>query len=129
MITYARIENNKVQEIFQTNLDIYSVFPTSWTWVDVSKVSPQPCVGWDYVNGVFSEGVMYPHKNLSNADIETLRLQAYANPLTGSDRYFSEAGALQAEGFTATSTEVKEAKAKGLARKLEIKALYPKLEV
>lgn len=61
----------------------------------------------------------------SNEEIEIARLMEYAHPVTGSDRYFSEATALQAEGFTATSAEVKKAKAAGLARKLEIKALYP----
>jgi len=61
----------------------------------------------------------------SNEEIEISRLMEYSNPVTGSDRYFSEATALQAEGFTATSAEVKKAKSAGLARKLEIKALYP----
>lgn len=57
---------------------------------------------------------------------ERQRLIAYADPVNGSDRYFAEALALQAEGFAASSSEVKELKQKGLARKEEIKLAYPK---
>lgn len=57
---------------------------------------------------------------------EKQRLIAYADPLTGSDRYFAEALSLQADGYTASSVEVKELKLKGLARKEEIKLAYPK---
>lgn len=57
---------------------------------------------------------------------ERQRLIAYADPIYGSDRYFAEALALQADGYTASSVEVKELKQKGLARKEEIKLAYPK---
>lgn len=52
---------------------------------------------------------------------EWLRLSAYANPLTGSDRYFSEAlrmQAMQEDGW-------EEVRAAGVARYKEIQALYP----
>lgn len=84
-------------------------------------------IGWSYTDSVFTKppeelpSIPAPTKD----QVELFRLKAYADPVTGSDRYFSEAVALQAEGFAATSTEVKDAKAIGLARKLEIKALYP----
>ncbi|MCY1410895.1 hypothetical protein D9M71_262740 [compost metagenome] len=62
---------------------------------------------------------------ITRDEVESLRLIAYANPVSGSDRYFAEAMSLQAEGFAANSTEVKETKARGIARKTEIKELYP----
>lgn len=39
-----------------------------------------------------------PAAILSKEDVETLRLQAYADPMTGSDRYFSEAMRMQIMG-------------------------------
>lgn len=66
-----------------------------------------------------------PGPVLTREEVEQLRLRAYADPITGSDRYFAEALSLQAEGFGATSAEVKEARAKGTARKAEIQSTYP----
>jgi len=54
--------------------------------------------------------------------IEELRKVAYADPQTGSDRHFSEAVRLEAEGDTAGAEG---ARAAGLARYEEIKAQYP----
>ena len=39
-----------------------------------------------------------PAAILSKEDVEKLRLQAYADPMTGSDRYFSEAMRMQIMG-------------------------------
>ena len=55
--------------------------------------------------------------------IEAQRLRAYADPLTGSDRYFAEAARLQVMG--ATAEEIDAAKAAGAARYAEIQAQYP----
>lgn len=121
MRKYARIQDSKVFEFIETDGNITEMFHPSLLWVEVTDSVK---VGQEYINQQFSdyvEEVQIPSKE----DIENLRLTAYSNPITGSDRYFSEAVALQAEGFAATSTEVKDAKAVGLARKLEIKALYP----
>lgn len=66
-----------------------------------------------------------PKRPVTKETQEHERLRAYADPVTGCDRYFSEVLSLQAEGFTSTSPEVKEVRAKGLARKQEIQSLYP----
>lgn len=53
--------------------------------------------------------------------IEALRLRAYADPLTGSDRYFSEAQRMQAMGEQGW----KEVRAAGVSRFDAIQTLYP----
>lgn len=53
---------------------------------------------------------------------EQRRLCAYAHPETGSDRYFAKANRLEAEGLT---DEAEAARAAGLARYEEIKAMHP----
>lgn len=55
--------------------------------------------------------------------VEALRLRAYADPLTGSDRHFAEAARLQVMG--ATAEEVDAAKAAGATRYAEIQSQYP----
>lgn len=59
----------------------------------------------------------------THQDVESQRLRAYADPLTGSDRFFSEAVRLQAMG--AESSEIDSVKALGAARYEEIQAQYP----
>lgn len=56
-----------------------------------------------------------------NADIENIRLKAYSDPITGSDRYFSEASRMEAAGEPGFD-EVRKA---GLARYKEIQEAYP----
>lgn len=80
---------------------------------------------------ISSDGEGKPHLldpqeyNLSQVEVEILRLKAYADPVNGSDRYFMEALSLQAEGFSSSSAEVKAARNRGLERKREINLLYP----
>lgn len=121
MTVYALIEDSLVKELFETDKDIRSLFHPDFMWI---KVDSSVKEGQQFVDGVFSD-IVKVVPVLSKDAVESLRLTAYANPITGSDRYFSESLALQAEGFATTSIEVKEAKAKGLARKLEIQTLYP----
>lgn len=59
-----------------------------------------------------------PSKSLTRQEIEVMRLQAYADPVYGSDRYFSEALSLEAIG--APSEEVESVRQMGLARKMQI---------
>jgi hypothetical protein len=59
----------------------------------------------------------------THAEIEALRLRAYADPITGSDRYFAEAARVQA--MAGTAEEIEEARAAGAARSAEIQAQYP----
>ena len=60
---------------------------------------------------------------------DVLRRVAYADPLTGSDRYFAEAMSLIATGFAIDSPEVKNLFKEGLAAKEAIKLKYPDEEV
>ena len=54
--------------------------------------------------------------------VETQRLAAYSNPMTGSDCHFAEAVRLEAVGDTAGAEA---ARAAGLARHEEIRLQYP----
>ena len=64
-------------------------------------------------------------KEASIQAVETQRLAAYANPLTGSDRHFAEAVRLEAMGDTAGAEA---ARAAGVARFNEIRNEYPRPE-
>lgn len=59
----------------------------------------------------------------TRVQIEEQRLQAYANPTIGSDRYFSEVSRLQAMG--GSEEEIEASRSAGVARYLEIQAEYP----
>jgi len=59
---------------------------------------------------------------LSRDEIEAARLRAYADTLTGSDRYFAEA---QRESLMGNEEAAEAAKALGLARFAEIQAENP----
>lgn len=118
---YALIEEGVVKELLETDQDISTMFHPSVVWIEAGETVQ---CGYVYSGEVFSKPI--PEiKILTKEETENLRLVAYANPILGCDRYFAEVMSLQAEGFAATSTEVKDAKAKGLSRKLEIQALYP----
>lgn len=80
-------------------------------------------IGDTYLNNSFIKENPISHQ--SREDIESLRLLAYANPVSGSDRYFVEAISLQEEGFSFESDEVRNVKTKGFQRKLEIQQQYP----
>ena len=60
---------------------------------------------------------------LTRDQIESLRLKAYADPITGSDRYFAEASRLQAGG--AAQAEIGAANAAGANRYAETQNAYP----
>lgn len=64
-----------------------------------------------------------PAKPLTREQIEVLRLQAYADQITGSDRYFAEVARLQALG--AAQEEIDAASAAGAKRYAEIQEEYP----
>lgn len=59
---------------------------------------------------------------LTRTEVEAQRLRAYADPITGSDRYFAEA---QRESLIGNSEAAEAAKALGLARFAEIQADNP----
>jgi hypothetical protein len=63
-----------------------------------------------------------PPAALTRDQIEGQRLRAYADPLTGSDRYFAEA---QRETLLGNAEAADAAKARGMARFAEIQAEFP----
>lgn len=121
MTFYIRLQDDIAVEIVETDGDIKEMYSPELVWV-VGSASVKS--GQIYKNGVFSD-IVEPVPVLSKEEAEVARLTAYAHPINGCDRYFSESISLQAEGYAPTSLEVKEARAKGLARKLEIQVLYP----
>lgn len=58
---------------------------------------------------------------LTREEVEALRLKAYANIITGSDRYFSEAQRMEAMGEVGWL----EVRKKAIARFVEIQLSYP----
>ena len=63
-----------------------------------------------------------PHADWAREDAERRRLLAYADPRSGSDRFFAEANRLEAQGLPAEAEVARQA---GLARYTEIKAAHP----
>lgn len=58
MALYARIENDLVAEIFETDGDMKEMFPESFTWVNVTEEKHQPEYGWSYLKGKFTAPVI-----------------------------------------------------------------------
>lgn len=75
-----------------------------------------------------TDAEVWAHENpppalLTQEQVEAQRLLAYANPATGSDRYFAEATRLSLMGGTVD--EIEAAKAQGVARYNEIQLENP----
>lgn len=58
MALYARIENDAVAEIFETEGNIKEMFPESFIWVDITDEEPQPEYGWGFAKGKFTQPVI-----------------------------------------------------------------------
>lgn len=115
MTMWARIENGTVAEI--TDLDPAGRFHPSLTWV---ACAAEVKAGWLCDGQSFAAPAPLPAP--TRAEVEAARLRAYADPLTGSDRYFAEA---QRETLLGNTEAAEAAKALGLARFAEIQAEYP----
>lgn len=61
MSVYARIENNEVMELLETEGNITEMFPSELVWVDITDVKPIPDQRWKYVDGVFSKPYVPPY--------------------------------------------------------------------
>lgn len=83
-------------------------------WVQMQGERPEG----DYVASETGEWIL---KTASREDIEQLRLRAYADPVTGSDRFFNEAVRMQAMGETGWEA----VRQRGIARFEEIQQQYP----
>jgi hypothetical protein len=113
---WAKIDSGLVEEI--TDTDPSGRFHPSINWVHSdSPVS----VGMAY-DGVKFYEVSEQKNSSSRYEVETLRLRAYADPISGSDRYFAEA---QRERIMDNYEAAESAKAAGLARFAEIQEQYP----
>lgn len=78
---------------------------------------------WKLIDGVIGKHPLpdFERPPLTREEVEALRLRAYADPLTGSDRYFAEAQRMQVMG----EPDWEAVRAAGIARFEEIQALYP----
>lgn len=117
MTMWARIENGAVVEI--TAIDPAGRFHPSMQWV---ACTPDVMPGWSCDGQDFAAPVILPTEPLTYEQVEALRLRAYADPITGSDRYFAEA---QRETLLGNAAAADAAKALGMARFAEIQAEYP----
>lgn len=77
----------------------------------------QPGIAQEWIEGAQAEKPAPSYE-----DIERLRLLAYANPVTGSDRFKAEA---DAERLSGNEEAAAIAEQKLLARREEIKSQYP----
>jgi hypothetical protein len=78
---------------------------------------------WCLDGEVFSDSP--PQIPVAISDVEIQRLIAYADPVTGSDRYLSEAASLVAAGISWGDDEVRTLQAKAVEVKAEIQKKYP----
>lgn len=112
---WALVIDGVVREL--TPVDPIGRFHPSLEW--------KPCTV-DVVPGWLHDGEKFiappPPPPLSRELIEALRLRAYADPITGSDRYFAEA---QRETMRGNVAAADEANANGLARFSDIQNTYP----
>lgn len=117
MIMWARIERGAVAEI--TDINPAGRFHPSMQWVECPDAVG---VGWAYDGKTFAEPLVPVEPAPTREQIEVARLRAYADPITGSDRYFAEA---QRESLLGNAVCAEAAKALGMARFAEIQAENP----
>lgn len=116
-MSWARIEKNVVVEI--TDIDPKGRFHPSLQWAACgTEVAP----GWTYQGQAFAAPVVTPDPPPTRGQVEASRLRAYAEPITGSDRYFAEA---QRETLLGNTEAAEAAKTLGMARFAEIQAQLP----
>lgn len=117
MTIWALIEDGKVSEI--TDIDPSDRFHHGMKWLEAPE---ETLPGWlhDEDQG-FSDGSKESPSAPSREEIERLRLVAYADPIRGSDRYFSEAARMQMMGEDAWE----QVRDQGADRYREIQAAYP----
>ncbi|WP_313226269.1 hypothetical protein [Stutzerimonas chloritidismutans] len=116
---WARIENGTVVEI--AVIDPRGRFHPSLQWQSADQAdgcSP----GWLWNGKTFAAPAIPPEPPQARVQVETLRLRAYADPLTGSDRHFAEA---QRESLMGNHEAAEAAKVAGMLRFAEIQAEYP----
>lgn len=88
---------------------------------DKEQVAAGLAAGMDQLTASETKAHMTPKP--TRQQVEELRLAAYADPFTGSDRYVSEANRLALMG--APESEQEAAKAAAVSRFAEIQSTYP----
>jgi len=78
--------------------------------------------GWTYDGHAFAEPLIPVEPQPTREQVEASRLRAYADPITGSDRYFAEA---QRESLMGNIEAAETARQLGLTRFAEIQAENP----
>lgn len=114
---WARISGGIVVELSIT--DPSNRFHPTLEWVACDAAVK---VGWSWDGERCAPAMAAGSDPLSRVELEHARLRAYADPITGSDRYFAEA---QREALLSNSEAAEQAKLQGLRRFAEIQAEYP----
>lgn len=86
MKRYARVRDGIVVELFETDLDIATLFSADLVWVAIEDAAPVR-EGWRYVSGTFSAPVQTagdaaPAPTLADLQAEFQRLAAQLAALT-----------------------------------------------
>lgn len=114
---WARIQGGKVAELIDIDPD--GRFHPSLKWVSCDDAVK---AGMMYSGGSFYE-CTDTVPELTREQVESLRLRAYADPITGSDRFFAEAARMEAMGEDQSA--VAACRDAGAARYQEIQNEYP----
>lgn len=96
----------------------YAVRKDGLGWRAVNE--PKDCTAEEVFSADQPEAVVIDR---TREDVEAARLRAYADPITGSDRYFAESARLQVMG--ADPLEIAVAREAGIARYQAIQEEYP----
>lgn len=73
MTNYARIENNRVVELFSTDGDISKMFHPDIAWVEVGSQSIT--IGWSFADGVFSQPAHESSESIKAAKWDAIKAE------------------------------------------------------
>jgi len=107
-------KNNKWQNVIDNRGTVY--------WLEDGSEHVISDIGEELPEGALTEKPVIDLEPLTNEQIKEQRAIEYANPTTGSDRYFAEAARKRASGDEQGASEAEQL---GIARFEEIKAQYP----
>lgn len=91
-------------------------------WLEDGSEHVISAIGEELPEGALTEKPTIEPEPLTNEQIKEQRAIEYANPTTGSDRYFAEAARKRASGDEQGASEAEQL---GIARVEEIKSQYP----
>lgn len=120
--TYVVIDKNNM--VADRLIDSIHQIPNNAIQVQIDvwrKIIDCSAGQWRMLESGKFELVPYKSLPMTESEIESSRVAEYANPITGSDRLFSEASRMQVMGEDGAEN----AKEKAIARYKEIQAQYP----